>query len=279
MRISAINLALQANDDRSPFMEGLPDPQVHQALLDAREAGEIDAELHEGDGSEALWIDVRLNVYGLRALGLWPPAGYETVPGPWDRSVWATDALPLLGEIAEHVGEMYVSGPFGEGEESPHWRRWHAALLLAEAGLVQVSSREPSSMFIRGLSPAGEDALNPGSADPLDEADAAVAVGKLREAGVLAVAVLDEQILTPLATRHGVDRQKPNKQDKPLSALNDELRDVGAYGKDDHQQILAWLVRRNRLGHEVDHRVTVPQVSELIAGVRAFRVKTSQPHT
>jgi hypothetical protein len=277
-RISAITLALLADDDRPSFMEDLTDPQVHQALLDADEAGEIDAHLHEGDGSYANWISVRLNARGLRSLGLWPPAGYETVPGPWDRSVWATDALPLLREIADHdIGEMYVSGPLGEGEESPHWRRWHAALLLAEAGLVQIASREPGAIFIRGLSPAGEDALQSGSADPLDEADAAVAVGKLREAGVLVGAVLDEQIVTPLARRHGIARRKANKQAKTLSALNDELRDAGAYGKDDHQQLLAWLVRRNRLAHEIEHGVGAPEVTAMIAGVRAFRIKTSNP--
>ena len=52
-RISAITLALQPGDDRPPFMEDLTDPQVHQALLDALEAGEIDGDLHEGDGSYA----------------------------------------------------------------------------------------------------------------------------------------------------------------------------------------------------------------------------------
>src|ERR1051325_11433700 len=129
-RISAITLALLATDDRPPFAEGLTDPQVHQALLDAHEASEIDAHLHEGDGSYANWISVRLNVRGLRSLGLWPPAGYETVAGPWDRSIWATDALPLLHEIADHAGEMYIGGHAGEGEASPRWRRWHAALLL-----------------------------------------------------------------------------------------------------------------------------------------------------
>jgi hypothetical protein len=276
-RIGAINLSVLAADDQPPFMEDLTDSQVHQALLDARDAGQIDGDLHEGDGRYANWSSVRLNVRGLRSLALWPPAGYETVTGPWDRSVWATDAVPLLREVADHTGEMYIGGHAGEGEKSPQWRRWHAALLLAEAGLVQVSSCNHEAIFIRGLSPAGEDALQPGSADPLDEADAAAAVGKLREAGVLVGAVLDEQIVTPLAASHGVARQKPNKQDKTLSALNDELRNAGAYGKDDHQQALAWLVRRNRLAHEIDHGVSAPEVTAMIAGVRAFRDKMSNP--
>jgi hypothetical protein len=258
-------------------MEDLTDPQVHQALLDAHEASEIDAHLHEGDGSYANWISVRVNVRGLRSLGLWPPAGCETVAGPWDRSIWATDALPLLREVSDHTGEMYIGGHAGEGEGSPRWRRWHAALLLTEAGLVQVSSCNHEAIFVRGLSPAGEDALQPDSADPLDEADAAVAVGKLREAGVLVGAVLDEQIMTPLAARHGIARQRANKQDKSLSALNDELRNAGAYDKDDHQQTLAWLVRRNRLAHEIEHGVGAPEVTAMISGVRAFRAKTPNP--
>lgn len=274
-RISAITLSLRANEAQPPFMQDLTDPQVHQALLDAREAGEIEAHLHEGDGSYANWISVRQTVDGLRALGLWPPAGFETVAGPWDRSVWATDALPLLRRIAEHAGEMFVSGPLGEGEESSRWRPWHAALLLAEAQLVQVASHEPGAIFIRGLSPAGENALQPGSTDPLDEAQAALAVGKLREAAILVGAVLDEQVMTPLAAARGVARQRDNGQPKTLGPLNDDLRAAGAYGKDDQQQILAWLVRRNRLAHEVAHGVTAQEVAAMIQGLRAFLTKTT----
>jgi hypothetical protein len=274
-RIGAITLALRPVEDRQPFMGDLTDPEVHQALLDALEANEIEGHPHEGDGTCANWMDVRQTVRGLRSLGLWPPAGFETVPGPWDRSVWATDALPLLRQIAEHTGEMHIGGHFGEGEKSPRWRSWHAALLLAEAGLVQVSSREPQAIFVRGLSPAGEDALQPGSADPLDEAEAAVAVGKLREAAVLAGAALDEQVLTPLAVSAGVTLRKNNGKGatKTLGALNVELRDAGAYDSDDYQQILAWLERRNKLIHDTNVLVSADEVTTMIAGVRAFRAK------
>ncbi len=273
-RISAISLSL-LSEGRPPFMEGLTDPQVHQALLDAYDAGEIEAHLHEGDGTYANWVSIRQTVCGLRALGLWPPAGFETVAGPWDQTIWATDALPLLRGIAEHTGEMYIGGPAGEGEKSPRWRSWHAALLLAEAGLVQVTSRGPDSIFVRGLSPTGEDALQPVSGDPLDEAQAALAVGKLREAGILVGAVLDEQVMTPLADRLGVARRRDNGQAKSLNALNEDLRAADGYGKDDHQQILAWLVRRNRLAHEVTHGVTATEVDAMIVGLRAFRAKTA----
>ena len=274
-RISAITLSLRVGDTQPPFMKDLTDPQVHQALLDAHAAGEIEGHLHEGDGSYANWISVRQTVNGLRAVGLWLPAGFETVAGPWDRSVWANDALPLLRKIAEHTGEMLISGPLGEGEESPRWRPWHAALLLTEAGLVQVASREPGAIFIRSLSPAGENALQPSSADPLDEAQAALAVGKLREAAILVGTVLDEQVMTPLAAAHGVARQRDNGQTKTLGQLNDDLRAEGAYGKDDQQQILAWLVRRNRLAHEIAHGVNAQEVAAMIEGLRAFRTKTA----
>lgn len=273
-RISAITLSLRADDQQPPFMKDLTDLEVHQALLDAHEDGEIEGQLQEGDGSYANWISVRQTVRGLQALGLWPPAGFETVAGPWDRSVWATDALPLLRKIAEHPGETYIGGPLGEGEESPRWRPWHVALLLDEAGLVQ-ASKEPGAIFIRGLSPAGEDALQSGSADPLDEAQAALAVGKLREAGILVGAVLDEQVMTPLASSLGVARHRDNRQAKTLRALNEDLRAAGAYGKDDHQQILAWLVRRNRLAHEIAHGVTALEVAAMIDGLRAFRTKAA----
>lgn len=211
---------------------------------------------------------------GCRPWDSGPRRGFETVAGPWDRSVWATDALPMLRRIAKHPRETYVGGPLGEGEESLRWRPWHVALLLDEAGLVQVAGKEPGAIFIRGLSPAGEDALESGSVDPLDEAQAALALGKLREAGILVGAVLDEQVMTPLASSLGVARHR-DKKAKTLSALNEDLRAAGAYRKDDHQQILAWLVRRNRLAHEIAHGVTAPEVAAMIDGLRAFRTKTA----
>ena len=223
-------------------------------------------------------MNARQTVQGLRSRGLWPPAGFETVPGPWDHSVWASDALPLLREVAEHTGgEMHIGGPLGEGEESPRWRPWHTALLLAEASLVQASSVSHEAIFLRGLSPAGEDALEPGSADPLDEAQAALSVGMLREASALVAATLDEQVLTPLAVSAGVALRKNNGKGaaKTLGALNVELRDAGSYGTDDYQQVVAWLERRNKLAHDLDVLVTADEVAARIDGVRAFRTKTA----
>jgi hypothetical protein len=272
---SAVSLDLALGDASArSFAPDVSDPEADLARSDALRRGAIHGQRHEGDGTLAYWTGVQISIAGLRSLGEWPPAGVEALPGPWDDRYWGTEARPLLAELRDRPPAGGVlHGPAGEGEDGPSWPRWRVALLLAEGDLID-ARLNPGYLQDIEVTEVGREALDGSSVDPLDRAQAALAAGWLVETVITAGAVLDE-LLSGLAARHGIDRLKAGGKKKELAAVNNELRAAGAYGKDDQQQILAWLVLRNRPAHELEHETTPEKAQYMLDGVRLFRSRSA----
>jgi hypothetical protein len=255
----------------SELVDGAAGREIDDVLLDAQRRGLIVGERGEGDGSAAWWSTVRLTVVGLRALGQWPPAGREWVPGLWDDGVWGARAKPLLARLRDTppAHGFYLREGIGDLDPEPS-REWAALLLLIEAGLVSGRVTSEGVDTLR-TTHEGDQALDPTPRDPLDAAEAELRSGAPVDAIVTAVELGLAPKLKALASAKGIAITNATGQSLKLSFINNTLPGAGAYRESDRAQVEAWLKLRNDVAHpDGAEAVSAARVASVIAGIRVF---------
>lgn len=263
-----------AREEQEPWSEGLTGVQVNEILEEARHRFLIEGKSQGGDGSWVVWTHVRLTVHGLRALGEWPPAGKEAMPGPWEDGVWGRIDNPVLRDLHEQPPEhRFIFKPVSAEQHErfsdlSDWDYWLAVLRLLEAGFVDGAMVDGGMKDVRVTTDGGA-VLNPPQKSPLDEAEADLRLGNRLQAAMTAGLLLENQ-LKALAQKHAIDLATNNGTPKRARVLADDLKSAGAYNEVDRAHVQVWLAIRNEAAHKLEHEFDDHQVALMIDGVRQF---------
>lgn len=248
--------------------------QVDDGLREAVHRGWVRGERGEGSGPLVWWSELVVTVAGLRHLGEWPPPGQEYLAGGWDLRMWGTSDRGILRELSESPPPGgYVGRPSG-GEEDK-WPYWRACLRLREAGLLDGDDGDGYLGSVR-LTTAGQNALYPPADDPLVRARLKLSHGSKVDAVTAAIDEALKPRMLILAEAAGLAREAlPHK----LSVLNDQLRQLGAYGASDlvseavRAQVSAWLKLRNVVAHGKGEAVDDVWVALMLDGIERFLIE------
>lgn len=247
---------------------GLLGQDVDASLREALHRGLIEGERVLAAGPGIDWVNLRLRVEGLQALGEWPPPEGEHLPGPWDEGYWGERALPRLKHLSDNPPQQgFIFGPHG-GMDDERWGKWIAALRLYEAGLIDGDLQSGGLSDVR-VTDAGARTLDPPDRDPLSVAAVALRRGSKADATIAAVEEALGGRLKELAVTRGVavdDRRGPKK----LIALNGDLKRAGAYDEAERAQVEAWLKLRNEVGHGRGEDVSARRIETMLTGIAVF---------
>jgi len=249
--------------------EGWNSKKLDLALRQAQAKGLIEVQDRAtGDGSMAWWF-VRPSLAGLRAIGQWPPAGSEHLPGSWDDGVWGKRDLLRLRQLLEsppHHG--FVFGTTG-GTTDDECADWLAATRLLEAGLL-TGSPGPTGIADVSVTAEGQRAVAGVGDDPLDRAIVELERNAKVEAMTAAVEEALGDKLRQLANEHGVDATDVQGRPRHLAALNDALRAKPAYNQSWGAEIAGWIALRNETNHGRGKTVSATRIERAVAGIREF---------
>lgn len=239
--------------------------QLHATLREAKHQGLLTGDLSD-HGSEVAWFMPRLTLQALRALGEWPPAGGEMIPGRWDTGVWGERSKGVLRELASSPPRGdYLFGPTPGSADPGPWIQWDAVRRLLESGLIEGVLQASGIQDVR-VTAAGHRALTVEPGDPLQAARVQIARDAKGDAVNAAIEEALKVRLIELAAAMNVSVMH-NGKPKHLSVLKDNLATEGAYSESWRAEIGAWLAIRNDVDHGGGAGVAAERIERLIAGV------------
>jgi hypothetical protein len=250
--------------------------EFNDVLREAKRQHLVTGELHDM-GTSVAWFTLRPTLWALRALGEWPPAGGEALPGRWDEGVWGRRAKDALRELVERPpsGDYLFGPPPGSAEPEP-WIQWEATRRLLESGLIEGVLQVSGIQDVR-VTAAGHRALAAAPVDPLDAARVHVARDARADAVNAAIEEALKSRLLALAATFNVAVEQANGKPVHLQVLNQNLAKAGAYSNSWGAEITGWLAIRNDVDHGRAANVSPERIERLIDGVDRFLAEHPAP--